>query len=347
MSYIQIRKLAFLLHLPELYFHYKNVLDILNPEDFDIILPDEASGELIQIMIDNDYRYASISELLDAKIKYKFLVTDHVFLNNYQLLHQLGARQIRWISELGCDQLNLSHRNLIYDMILCFGRYQERKLKFCRHAWLMRVGYPRYDAFYQNVGYDMKALREEFNCSPSKPILLWMPGFDTFSSVEDYAETISMLSDRYNVLVKPHAYTLLDEPERMALLNSLSYTSMINEVYDDLPLLYMADFVLADYGHAPFSAIYLNKKILLLNVRGVSEHEFMGYGSSDLALRRSLPSVEPETPLIDWVSLFEDEDIWYKQVFQRERLQERYFHVNFGGGAKAVADIFSRVDEYF
>lgn len=344
MSYLMVPRMAFLFHIPEMYFHYRPVLRLLDPQSFDIILPDEASEQLLEIVASQEYRFAYISELLQSKTLYRWLVTDHVFLHDYQLMNQLGRFQIRMISELGCDRLNLTNWNNLYDLILCLGRYQEKKLKFCQGARLLQIGWPQYDPYYQEWDPDLGALQRRFHCDPQRPTLVWMPYFEAISSIDIYAERLAALSGDFNVVVKPHDYTLLEEFERIQLLERLPFTQVIRHPEDTLNLMLLADFVFADYGNTPFPALFCDKRLVLLNVPYAPEHEYVGFGSSDVSLRSYLPFLRPESSLEEIYELLSDERPWERYERKRNLLRERFFAATYGSSAQIAADILKSLE---
>ncbi|PIQ23704.1 hypothetical protein COW36_20190 [bacterium (Candidatus Blackallbacteria) CG17_big_fil_post_rev_8_21_14_2_50_48_46] len=346
MSYLQVPKMGFLFHIPEMYFNYRNVLNLLDRDSFDIVLPDEASESLLDIMAAEEYRFSYISELLQSKTLYRYLISDHIFLHDYQLMNQLGSRQIKFSSELGCDRLHLNNWNKLYDMILCFGRYQEKKLKFCERSWIFQVGWPQYDPFFQEWNPDYEALNEHFGCDPHKPTILWLPYFEGLSSIDIYAERMAALTDRYNVLVKPHDYTLLEEYERIQLLDQLPFTSVLKRPMDTLPLLLLADTVFADYGNTPFPPLYCDKRLILLSVPFAPEHEYVGFGSSDITLRSYLPTLKPESRLDEFHALLEDEAPWERFFRKKNMLKERFFASTYGSSAQKCAEILNSLDRY-
>lgn len=340
-----VPKLAFLLHIPDMYFHYQPVLRLLDPQVFDIILPDEAPEFLVDIVTSQAYRFTYISELLQAKTLYRWLVTDHVFLHDYRLMNQLGRFQIRMMSELGCDRLQLSHWNQLYDLILCFGRYQAKKLKFCQKTHLMQIGWPQYEPYYQTQDSEQEDLHQFFHCDPQRPTLVWLPYFEAISSIELYAERLAALTADFNVVVKPHDYTLLEELERVQLLERLPFTHVIRTPVDTLQLMRVADFIFADYGNTPFPALYCDKRLILLNVPYAPEHEYVGFGSSDVSLRSYLPFLRPESSLEEIYALLHDERPWERFERKRHLLRERFFAATYGNSAQWTAEILNQLEE--
>jgi hypothetical protein len=346
MSRLVIPKLAFLFHIPDVYYHYRPVLDLLNQESFDIVLPDDPPPVLLELMEARQYRYSFISDLLAAKTMYKYLVSDHLFLHDYKLLQEIGTRQIRFFSELGYDRLQLGNYNRLYDMVLCFGRYQELKLAFCsKGTKFFQVGWPRYDAWFQELTLDREALLDDLNCDRYRPVLVWLPTFGDLSSIDYYAETIGQLADRYNIIIKPHDYTLLEEFDRLEVMKRLKIQSLISTPFDEMLLYFIADCVLADYGSTPFGSLYCDKRMVLLDVPDAYNHEFTGMGSSDIVMRNHYPSVDPNDNPDTLIRLIEGETYNVDNV-RLNRLRDRLFAPYYGRAAQEAATILGAIDQF-
>jgi len=340
MSRLVIPKLAFLLHIPDMYFHYQPILKHLPPGSFDIMLPDEPHPSLLQLLDQHEYPFAYISELMESRTMYKYMVSDHLFLQDYKLMQNLGVRHIRIISELGFDRLQLGNDNRCYDIILSFGRYQINKLNFCSQTNFYPIGWPRLDRWYEGMNVNLHEILELLNCDRYRPVLVWMPTWGELSSIDLYAETLASLNSRYNIVVKPHDYTLLEEPERIKLLKDMHFQAVITEPFDDLLLYVAADYVLADYGGTPFGSIFTDQRLILLDVPEAFNHPFTGFGSSDVILRNYYPSLDVASHTEDFVRLIEGPDLW-KRGARHNRMRDRVFAPMYGRASEEAAMILA------
>lgn len=333
MSRLVMPRPAFFMHMPDAFFHYHAVLELLPPDAFEVIIPDDAPQALIDLVENSGYGVSYVGELLSSRTMYKYLISDHIFLSDYHLLSELGTRQVRFFCELGYDGLMLSNDNRFYDLFLCMGKYQRSKLRFCAPEHFHFVGWPQYDRWYAGIDIDIELLQNTFNCDRYRPVVLWQPTFGELSSIELYAPLIEKLSSRYNIVIKPHDYTLYEEPERMAQLMSLrGVQAVLTEPFDAVYLMVLADYVLADYGNTPFGAVYTDQQLLLLNVPNAYEHPFTGMGSVDINLRNYYPSLDPTDGVEDVVRILEMESPWSHNGVRLQRLRERLF-LNFTGRA--------------
>lgn len=346
MSRLVIPKPAFLMHMPDSFFYYHAVLELLPPGSFDIIIPDDAPPALKALIEKSAYSAQYMSDLTSARTLYKYLISDHIFLDDYHLLSDLGTRQVRFFCELGYDQLMLSNDNRFYDLFLCMGKYQPKQLHFCGSEHFHQVGWPQYDRWYAGMDVDLALLQDTFDCDRYRPILVWQPTFGELSSIDLYGPLIQRLSTRYNIVIKPHDYTLYEEPERMNYLMGLrGVQAVITEPFDAVYLMVLADYVLADYGNTPFGAVYTDQRVILLNVPEAHSHPFTGMGSSDITLRNYYPSLDPDSTLEDVVRLIEHEDPWQNSM-RLQRLRERLF-LNFTGrAAQQSANFIQSLERY-
>lgn len=113
-------------------------------------------------------------------------------------------------------------------------------------------------------------ISEEFGLDNRKK-LVWIPThFDNLNeedrNIIDWAEKISYLMNHYNLIIRPHPKSLLRNKKTKQILQKFNFK--IDEMYNRniSKLISEADLVISDYGGIIFDAIYLNKKIILLNM---------------------------------------------------------------------------------
>lgn len=257
---------------------------------------------------------------------------------------QIGRTQIRYMygADLS-DAWSLQPWNEIYDLFLCHGVNDERIVsqRFPGKSFIM--GYPRYDAYFSSA-LDTSAVREEFGIARDKKTLLWMPTLGgTGSSIPVFAEPLAALADAFDVIVRPHPLSFVQEPEYIAELERLGFridrkaTRNMNELFK------LADLVLADYGGTPFSAIFLGKPLVFLDVPGADALP-MNRGSTVLELKDDLPVIGPDE-VRKLAAMLETESFWTKNRKSVDALFDRYFGGPRGGGSARVAGYFRRIDD--
>ena len=233
--------------------------------------------------------------------------------------------------------------NGLYDMFFCHGPNDAEEMRRLHLKPTLIMGYPRYDRFFDDAKYVEKliSIKRRLGCSPYKPNILWISTVSTeFSTIETYAPAIAELTKIYNVILRPHPLEIDT--------NSTRYKENIREIadsgtflsntkfFDDLCELYLvADIVLIDYGGTIFSALYLDKKILLLNHPNAKD-DIGIMDSNSMDARQFLPSIDPEDShkIGGFIS---DEAFWSSWRDRHDACRLKYFGKSRGNSAKVVA----------
>ena len=328
------------------------------------------------------YEVRKITELINCGIKFEYVVTNHIIsgstrlaqpatsddnlkkllnrglalmgkaaiwefgvdINTYLPL-QVGNKQIRYMYGADIsDGWSLQGWNDIYDVFLCHGVNDERVFKERFKGKTFVMGYPRYDRFFAE-DIDLSFITKEFNISESKKTILWMPtlGGD-YSSIPLFAEPLSVLSEKYNIIVRPHPFSFAQEKDFILLLENFNFSIDRNALRDMNELFGVADVILADNGGTPFSAIFLGKNVIFLDVpepdvNAKSTSASVIAGSSVMGLKEYLPVIGQQE--IDRLESMLESRKFYKENDECvDKLFRRYFDSPRGGGAHRVADFF-------
>ncbi len=326
------RKLAFFVHTAEMVNHYQSVWHLLGADEFDVLLHGSPAEihENKALIEGLGYRCYTTYFIIAQGYQYDIVVSNHSMFPyaGRPLIHVLGKRRVRFMYALGKARHNFSSWNQDYDLILCFGPWQDAKLKKCCSAVTFQMGYPRYDAYF-HTHEGKYQIYDELGLDRSKKTVLWLPTWLELSSLPDYADVMSSLCNQYNVIVKTHPLSATNEPESLKPLEHYGFTKVITNVYDNIKLFYCSDYVFCDYGGTPFGALYLDKNLLLLNLPGAEHNDLTGEDSPDINLRQDIVSVDIENR---WhiPSLLADESLWEMQKIQRKNLRGLYFSPSYG-----------------
>lgn len=342
-----INKIGFLINQADVIHHYLNIWEKLNADEFEIIV--FGDEKRVSKFCEGKYQFKTYAQLLNEKIKYKYLVS-HQFIGFVDglegkgyLLKRIGVINIRLMYALGKNKWHFAEWNNIYDIILCYGPYQIEKLNKYERPIKIAVGYPRYDKFFNN-NLNKNIELTDLNCDAGKKTIVWLPTYSSLSSIDEFANTICELKARYNVIVKPHPGTMIQEPERVQLLEKLGFTKFISEPFDNLKLFLIADYIISDYGGTAFGAIYTDKNLILLNVNYNKFDANLESNSSDIELRELIPNFDSENSnLID--KLLVDENYWIEQKKVRNRLRSKYFKNNYGQSSDEVVRILNNLPQ--
>lgn len=328
------------------------------------------------------YKIRKMSEIVNCGIKFEYVVTNHrisgsiesakpdtVVMYFKKLLNrglslldkgpvwefevdedtylplQVGKKQIRYMYGADIsDGWSLASWNNIYDIFLCHGINDEREIKKRFKGKTYVMGYPRYDRYF-SAEIDLDNIKREFGIAESKKTVLWMPTLGgEYSSIPLFAEPLARLSEKYNIIVRPHPFSFVEEKDFIALLEKLNFNIDRNALRDMNELFGVADVVLADNGGTPFSAIFLGKNVIFLDVpddlgaESASTRYFAN--SSVMELKKHLPVVSHlDFRLLE--NMLDSEEFYLENNKQIDALFKRYFDSPRGGGAKRVADIFN------
>jgi len=377
------KKFAFLVHEPLMLVHYADLWKVMNPANFTIVLTEDFSSdtegnkklgapEFYNYVQSEGYETREITEIISCNIKFEYVVTNHVIsiaklrglakyftrlrdrgllllgVKAYKYLpQQVGKKQIRYMYGADIkDGNSLEKWNKIYDVFLCHGVNDEREIKKRFKGKTYIMGYPRYDRFFSGE-IDLSKIRREFGLSESKKTVLWMPTLGhEYSSIPLFAESLSTISNKYNIIVRPHPISFVQEKDFIALLEKYNFNIDRNVLRDMNELFGIVDVVLADNGGSPFSAIFLGKNVIFLEVpedlgiNSVATDHIVG--SSVMELKNHLPVVNNQE-ILQLQSMLDSEEFYKENNVQIEALFKKYFDSPRGGGAKRVADIFNNL----
>lgn len=342
---ILIEKIGFTIHAPELFNHYKNVFNILDKDQYAIVLYDQAQS-LVPLLEELQISYISIHDVKLKSLVFKYLVSNHVIAQGNSgrwIIQEIGLKNIRFMYALGKSRWNFSDWNCVYDLILCFGPYQVEKLGFCENTKKLEIGYPRYDEFFKG-NIDKDFWLKKLNCDPAKKTIIWLPTKGELSSVQTFCAMIAKLKSQYNIVVKPHPLSLTEDMEDIDLLKQQNFNAVVDDFIDNTYLFYVADYIFSDYGGTAFGAIYTDRNLLLLNMPGSENDQLTGVDSADIGLRQSIINVNPENGA-ELPAILSDSKIWEAQKQIRKQLREIYFAPYYGNAAEITASILQNLDQ--
>lgn len=358
------RQLGVLLNHADTFHHFRGILAQLDPAQFEIVVAGDRAA-LEAIAEQAGYTHVWYQELLQAadqgpRYRYSLSnyylyyydlrqgeqVTGRVYLP--QLLSQLP---IRLAYSLGTDYWSYGDWNRIYALQLCYGPWQDERLQGFGGK-VLQVGYPRYDDFF-NQPVDKGAQLQALGADPHKPTLVWLPTRYQHT-LRQFGEKTARLSERYNVLVKPHPATWREEPTLIRWLQHQPFTQLLKDI-DTLQLYAVADYVICDYGGTAFGALYTDRPLLLFNhyptthfdpaqlfIYDQGPTDLASLNPTELSLRESIPSLDPGQQA-QLPALLADQALWQAQQQVRAELRKRFFAPYYGNSAARVASILKHL----
>jgi hypothetical protein len=251
---------------------------------------------------------------------------------NYLIERVIGIKTIKYPKGLDVNKLGYPKRQWrdVFDIYLCHSKIDHNLIinKF-PGAKCIEIGYPRYD----NVPSTVHAKNIIFNdikgIDASKPLLLWMPTLikikgEIIDNIKVWLPVMTKLLDKYNLLVRLHPKLVVLRPEMADYLASFGLLVDVRKGRNLGVLYQSSDLVLADYGGSVLSAVYMKKKLILLNSpskKWIKWREKRKYIDDDV--RNDVSSFN----LNDGVALIEQikNDIQNNDDTKIDMLKEKYF----------------------
>lgn len=268
---------------------------------------------------------------------------DPIDLQQYLPL-QLGDRQVRFMygADIG-DGWSLADWNQMYDLFLCHGPNDEKQISRRFSGQTVQMGYPRYDGYF-DPEIDTSAIADEFDIDPSRRTILWMPTYgEGACSIPHFATELGKLNEDYNFIVRPHPISFAKSPDDIELLRNCGFRIDSDPLRDMNGLYKVADAVVCDYGGSPFGALYLCKRVVLLDVPGSSDW-YTVEGTSNLELRDCLPTYDIST-VKQLGECFASDSFWEQRNAGEDQLRNKYFADFRGTSSKRAAEILMRLVE--
>ena len=284
------------------------------------------------------------------KILHKLSLKLYINKNEQYLQKIIGELNIRFMygADNGVNSFYSygNNYNELYDIFLCHGPRDAEITKSLFDKPIHIMGYPRYDKFFEKVDdkvYKNK-LCEKYLIDNSKKTILWITTVNKhFSTIETYSERMKNLLVSYNVIVRPHPLEIDPQYSRFNQ-NVLDIVSNENfflsdDRYQEMTELYLiSNFVFCDYGGSIFSALYMDKRIILLNHKEVEKDLVVSSSTSNEA-REYFPSINQDD---DNFSSYLDAD-WTQWDEAKEKARDYYFGKINTDASKRVASYLSNI----
>lgn len=356
-------QIGLILNHADTFHHFRNILELLAHEQFEIVIAGDRQA-LESIAAQHGYRHVWYQDILNSGPRYRYTLSNY-YIYYYDLHDEsgqivgkiylpqlLGAQAIKMSYTMGVDYWSYADWNRLFAIQLCYGPWQAEKLAEFGGR-LYQVGYPRYDDFF-NQPFDKGSWQQKFGLDSTRQTLIWLPTRYQHT-LRHFGETVAGLSQAYNVLIKPHPLTWEEDPGLIRWLQQLPFTRILEKQLDNLNLYALADYVLCDYGGAPFGALYTDKRLILLNhylethfdphqlhLDQGGPNRLQDLNPTELYLRQSIVNLDPgdqhRLP-----ALLSDEALWAEQKSARARLRDEFFAPYYGSAAARVASILTEL----
>ena len=144
----------------------------------------------------------------------------------------------------------------------------------------------------RKVGHPMQKLVTKSSppLTGSKLRVLYAPTWKNLSSIERWADEISALASTHILTLRPHHNTVLQEPDRMARLQTMVGGTFASNETRLIDLICQSDVVISDYSGAIFEAILASRPVVLVDAEPdkVNADRKVNSQSIEIAHRRDI-----------------------------------------------------------
>jgi hypothetical protein len=268
----------------------------------------------------------------------------------YPVERVIGIKTIRYPKGLDINKA-LYPKNQwrsIFDYYLCHSEIDCNLItdKF-PEAKCIKIGYPKYNSLLSEDSAKNITYSDITSINPSKPLILWMPTLikingEIIDNIKVWSSIVFKLLDKFNVLIRPHPKLVDLEPEMADYLKELGFLVDIKKGRNLSVLYQSSDLVLADYGASVLSAVYMKKKLILLNSsnqKSIKWREERKYIDDDVRNDVSSFNINEGDSLVAQIN----RDIQNSDNTKTDNLKNKYFgnEVNQKDIVKIIKDLTS------
>jgi ADP-heptose:LPS heptosyltransferase/glycosyltransferase involved in cell wall biosynthesis/tRNA G46 methylase TrmB len=227
-------------------------------------------------------------------------ITSYMHLRNYPYLPRpryedadaaITTQRIKWLQNYKGLKINSLYGSTLtkdaagyrkaklagFDGILAHGPYTKHRIitNGISAEKIAIMGFPKYvDYFRSNV--KRQEWQEIFNLNPEKKTIVYIPSWHRNSSIDAFLDTISGLSEEFNVLIKPHHNNLEMEQKRILKMQHLNNVFLQDLPCSSVPFYVVGDIVIADTRSGAFAeGVLTNSRLIGLHIRDNTQADFV------------------------------------------------------------------------
>lgn len=181
-----------------------------------------------------------------------------------------------------------------FDYQLVHGPFSKEKLDaFMPSTHTLVMGYPRYIDYFRECTVAKENGTVSKIGKTSKPVLVYFPTWDEYSSIQNYADAIGALRDTFHVIIKPHHCTWR-LPEKVGDKEKLIANAdrILEGTYSLAECAQMADIAVCDGRSGVVSEVaYLRPELPMVCIMDKVQPEEMEYDLTKFAAGVRNPSM--------------------------------------------------------
>lgn len=272
------RKISFVVYYPYQWFIYKNIYNKL-PKDLCEVIVDlsvhpqlqdfELRENIVSLLTKESVTFRILEEIDTLNVSYfkDFFKDVEVIVSCWEsgcVSSQYTAhiKKVATTYGLAKELTMIRPSRSIYDVILAYGQKDQNYFSLLTKS--IAIGNPRLDNFYnKNVDSSIQEKILAFFKNQTKKIVLYVPTHGDLSSVHKMYDVLKGLSETYNIIFKPHYYTLREDKEVIDKYKKVASFFVIDDSWDTVEVMNISDIIISDNSSAIFDAMQVDKQIIV------------------------------------------------------------------------------------
>lgn len=273
-----LKKISFIVYFPYQWFIYRNIYEKIPPDQREVIVDLGAHPGLQDDTLKNEI----VSLLEYEKVTYRVLdqimyLSDLIFEDFFEEVEVIvscwetgcvsdtrleGVKKVCTTYGLAKELTMLRPSRSIYDVILAYGKRDEMYFNLLTRS--IAIGNPRLDDFYK--GKLNKSVQERLNAyfgGIEKKTVLYIPTHGDLGSFRQMLKTFDRLSDRYNIVFKPHYYTLREDKDIIERYRKIPSILIIDDSWDTIQVMAAVDVIVSDNSSSIFDSMQVDKPLVV------------------------------------------------------------------------------------
>jgi len=271
---------AFIIRFPFQYYIYKNIYRHLPKSEFIIDFPflrtdAEKPYELLQKMTGflkkegvyfRTFRdYEGAEEFFKP---YETLVT-YFWIPIMRLPCNKDKKKIRVMYGHGKDLYNFGAWSRHFDCALTYGPYSSERIRLFTDV--EETGNARFDDWFKrNIdAEEVQKIKKQLD--HDKQTVLYLPTHGNLSSLEWVAGEIQTITEKYNLIIKPHPINLHFDTEKLKNFKKTigkkteQKILWVDDFFDNITLFSVSNAILSDNSGSIFDAVLADKPVVLID----------------------------------------------------------------------------------
>lgn len=211
--------------------------------------------------------------------------------------------------------------HIFFRAAFCYGRYSADRVRYACAAFA--CGHPRLSRTGKDISPELLArYREELD--PAKRTILYAPTWGLGGRVEDFMGQMEWMSERFNVIIRPHHNTRSRELHRFGAIRIPDCPPLEDDFVTQVGL---ADVVISDYSGVAFDSLYLGKPVVLFRDESIALERSSSYSPESIEVARVDDIGPVAVTCQDLKDLLEDEEFKFKAEYaeRNSRLLDECF----------------------